>query len=60
MRLLDSACDGVNGTVARAKGAAAALVGVDGVFDQVGALARGTLFVLDVGFVLVAEVFDGG
>ena len=60
MRILDGAADRADGTVARAHGTAAALVGDDLVFDQVGALARGALLVVDMRLIFIAEVFDGG
>ena len=58
MGILDCARNSVYGAVSRAERTALTLVGDDPVFDQVAALARGTLLVLDVGFVLVPEVFD--
>ena len=60
MGILDRAANGVDRAISRAERTAAAFVGNDLVFDQVAALAGRTLFIVDMRFVLVTEILDGG
>ena len=58
--LLQLAGDSAHGALLGTQAAADALLGIDGVGQQSGALLSGALLLIDMCFVLVAEVADSG